>query len=208
MGGTSQFMIGAEVACTDGVAGELSRVVIDPVAHALTHLVVRPKHRRTLDRLVPLDLVEGADGEVRLRCTLAEFDKLDEAEEVQFLHGAGGFGYTPTQTLLLPYFAWIRSQSAVTTWDTVPLGEVDVRRGDEVQATDGEIGHIEGLVIDPGNGQVTHVLLQEGHLWGRRQVAIPIAAVTKLDAATGVNVSLTKQEVEGLPPIDLDAHDG
>jgi hypothetical protein len=26
-------------------------------------------------------------------------------------------------------------------------------------------------------GHVTHVLLQEGHLWGRKEVAIPITAV-------------------------------
>lgn len=204
MGGTSQFTIGAHVACTDGEAGEIRRVVIDPVARALTQLVVRPKHGRILDRLVPLDLVVAADGEVRLRCTLEEFDKLDAAEEVQFLQGPGGFGYTPMQALWLPYFAWTRSKAAVTTWETVPLGEVDVRRGDKVRARDGEIGHIEGLVVDPADDHVTHVLLQEGHLWGRRQVAIPISVVTKVDAASGVSVSLTKQEVHDLSPIDLD----
>ena len=52
-----------------------------------------------------------------------------------------------------------------------------VRRGEHVHATDGHIGKVQGLVIDPKSHRVTHVLLQEGHLWGRKEVAIPISAV-------------------------------
>ena len=40
-----------------------------------------------------------------------------------------------------------------------------------------KIGKVEGLVIEPTHGHVTHVLLQEGHLWGRKEVAIPIGSV-------------------------------
>jgi len=36
MPGTEQFTIGAEVSCTDGVCGKLSRVVVDPVAREVT----------------------------------------------------------------------------------------------------------------------------------------------------------------------------
>ena len=79
------------------------------------------------------------------------------------------------------------------TYDSVPPGDVQVRRGDHVHATDGEIGLVEGLVIDPGDHQVTHVLLQEGHLWGRKEVAIPIRAVTGMKL--GVQLNLTRQQV-------------
>ena len=47
---------------------------------------------------------------------------------------------------------------------------------------------------------MTHVLLQEGHLWGRRQVAIPMQAVASTDA--GIRLTLTKRQVEDLPPVD------
>jgi uncharacterized protein YrrD len=79
---------------------------------------------------------------------------------------------------------------------------VQVRRGDHVHATDGEIGLVEGLVIDPDDHQVTHVLLQEGHLWGRKEVAIPIRAVTSM--TLDVQLNLTKRQVEDLPPVDID----
>jgi len=55
----------------------------------------------------------------------------------------------------------------LVTTDLVPASEVSVRRGDRVLATDGEIGWVQGLVIAPTDHQVTHVLLQEGHLFGR-----------------------------------------
>jgi uncharacterized protein YrrD len=88
------------------------------------------------------------------------------------------------------------------TYDTVPLGEVVVRRGAPVHATDGEIGRVQGLVIDPRNHHVTHVLLQEGHLWGRKEVAIPIGAVTGV--TDGIRLNITKQEVQDLPPADVE----
>jgi hypothetical protein len=82
--------------------------------------------------------------------------------------------------------------------DVVPVGETDVGPGDRVLAVDGEIGRVQGFLVTPGDGRVTHVLLQEGHLWGRREVAIPMSAVTGVDA--GIRVNLTREQVEDLPP--------
>ena len=74
--------------------------------------------------------------------------------------------------------------------DRVPLGEVEVRRGEPVHAVDGTIGRVRGLVIDPSDHHVTHVLLDEGHLWGRKRVAIPIRAVASVE--NGVRLTLSK----------------
>jgi hypothetical protein len=90
------------------------------------------------------------------------------------------------------------------TYDTVSLDEVQVRRGDQVHASDGDIGKVQGLVIDPRNHQVTHVLLQEGHLWGRKQVAIPISAVS-LSGAEGIGLKISKDDVRDLPEVPIDA---
>jgi sporulation protein YlmC with PRC-barrel domain len=213
MANTTPFTIGADAHCTDGVCGEVIRVVVDPVARALTDLVVEPKGRQGLGRLVPLDLVEVADGQVRLRCTLAEFEKLAPAEETQFVPGTRGYeAYGPEQVLSQPYATLgggasvpggtVGGVSETVTFDTVPLGEVEVRRGEQVHATDGTIGEVEGLVIDPANRHVTHVLLKEGHLWGRKEVAIPISAVTSVE--DGIRLNITKHEVQDLPPVDID----
>jgi len=42
MAGTERFTIGAGVRCTDGTCGTLSRVVVDPLAREVTHLLVQP----------------------------------------------------------------------------------------------------------------------------------------------------------------------
>jgi len=206
--GEPQFTIGVSARCSDGECGEVSRVVIDPVARKLTHIVVEPKHRQGLGRLVPLDLIDSSKGELTLRCTVDEFQRLELAEETDFLPGTIDYqGYDSERVWSLPYLALGPGSTTLpVTYDKLPLGEVAVRRGVPVHATDGEIGKVQGLVIDAGDHHVTHVLLQEGHLWGREEVAIPISAV--VDFGPEIRLSITKQEVEDLPSVDLDHSDG
>jgi sporulation protein YlmC with PRC-barrel domain len=226
MADTSQFTIGTEANCSDGAVGKVSRMIVDPVAEKVTHLVVGPEHRRDLGRLVPLALVDSAAGEIRLRCTRAEFDKLEHAQETKFIPATAdyeGYGYGPDQVGFWPYYglgggiglaglgissgrgAGGGAPAQMVTSDTIPLGEVDVRRDDPVHATDGDIGRVQGLVIDPRSRHVTHVLLQEGHLWGRKEVAIPISAVASTSG--GIRLKIAKQQVQDLPPVDIDRPD-
>jgi sporulation protein YlmC with PRC-barrel domain len=222
MSETRDFTIGREVVCSDGVCGELRRVVVDPVARALTHLVVEPRHPRRAGHLVPIEFVDSTASEIRLRCTMAEFEALEDAEETHFLPGAsGGWGYEQGEMLSWPHYGLtmgggidmggigtginMGSGPQAITSDRVPVGEVEVRRGEHVHATDGPIGRVQGLVIDPSDHHVTHVLVDKGHLWGKKRVAIPIGAVKSVD--DGVRLSLTKNEVRDLPPVELDQHD-
>jgi sporulation protein YlmC with PRC-barrel domain len=215
----AQYAIGVEVTCSDGVCGNLSRVVIDPVARVLTHLVVEPKHLQGQGRLVPIDLVDATAEEIRLRCSAAEFDALEEAEETHFLPEAGQqMGYGAGQAVAWPYYGLgggmdgmgmggmgMANTPQLIIDDRVPAGEVEVRRGEPVHATDGDIGRVRGLVIDPKDHHVTHVLLEEGHLWGKKEIAIPIGAVKDV-SADGVRLNLTRDEVRDLPPVDLANH--
>ena len=194
------FTIEAEVSCTDGFCGTLSRVVVDRRARTVTHLVV---HDRQLQgRLVPLDLVDvdAATGKIRLRCPTAEFQRLDAADMSVSPHDNDadpGNSYDQLQfrSMGSRFLEDVRS----VTYDILPAGEVAVRGGQHVHATDGDIGQIQGLVIDSGSRQLTHVLLQEGHLFGRKVVAIPIGAVTEINE-NGIQLNITKQQVKELPP--------
>jgi sporulation protein YlmC with PRC-barrel domain len=216
MAQTVSFMIGATVRCSDGDCGAVKRVVVDPVAETITHLVVEPHHRQGLGKLVPVDLAQpAADGGVNLSCTLEQFEQLDWAEETQFVPGTRGYEeYGPEQVLSWPYYGVKGGQSGgvsganvpwtseTVTYDSVPSGEVEVRRGEPVYATDGPIGKVHGLVMDPASHRVSHVLLAEGHLWGHKDVAIPISAVDNVD--DGIKLRITKQEVEDLPAVTID----
>ena len=191
----TEFAIGAKASCVDGLSGEVSRIIVDPATDTVTHLVIEPKHRRELARLVPVDLVDATAGDIRLRCTLAEFDKLDAAEElapVENVLGGLGIGGMMAPT-------GIPAMVMTVVYETVPVGETDVGPGEHVHALDGEIGRVLGFLVNPDDHRVTHVLLQEGHLWGRKEVAIPVSAVTGVE--NGIRLNLTKEQVEGLPPV-------
>jgi hypothetical protein len=86
--------------------------------------------------------------------------------------------------------------------DTLPVGEVAIQRGEQVQASDGRIGEVEGLIVDERNHHVTHFVLKEGHLLGRKEVAIPITAVKSVDE-NGVLLTIDKQAVGDLPEVDF-----
>src|SRR5689334_12574505 len=77
------FRIGADVSCTDGACGQVSRIIVNPVTRQVTNLAVDPKHRTGPGRLVPVDLIDATTGQIRLRCTLAEFQALPPAQEAQ-----------------------------------------------------------------------------------------------------------------------------
>jgi sporulation protein YlmC with PRC-barrel domain len=203
------LVIGSDARGTDGFLGEVKSVVVDPAARTVTHLVVEPKGRLGLARLVSLDLVDATTGEIRLRCSEAEFRDLDAAEETlaEFVAGypvpvqvlAPGWRDAGGPTVAGSTIPRIPEQETI---DIVPEGEVEERRGDRVHATDGDIGQVHAFRIDPRNHQVTQVLLKEGHLWARKEVAIPFDKVAGFD--DGIRLSITKREVQDLPPPDID----
>jgi hypothetical protein len=199
MAGTTPFTIGADVGCTDGICGKVSRVVIHLRARTVTHLVVND--RQFQGRLVPLNLVDvdATTGNIRLRCTIAEFEKLDHADmtvPLQDNDADPDNSYDQVQWRSLA--SRLLADPPSVTYDTLPSGEVTVRGGEHVHATDGNIGQIQGIVIDSGSHQLTHVLLQEGHVFGRKVVAIPIGAVTGVNE-NGIQLNITKQQVKDLP---------
>jgi nucleotide-binding universal stress UspA family protein len=210
-------VIGTEVQCTDGVCGAVTRVVVDPVARAVTHLVVATKHGYDQARLVPLDRLQTGDAALRLDCTVAELDHFERADEQRFLPGADDYAdYSGLEALSWPYYGLgmgigggigFRAESTPVplTVDLVPDGEVEIRRGDRVHATDGAIGHVHGFAVDRADRRITHVLLEEGHLWGHKEVAIPIGDVVAVD--DGIRLRLAKHDVQRLPPVDLERPD-
>lgn len=207
------LVFGSEALCSDGFRGQVQAVVLDPAAGTATHVVVEPEGRSGLARLVPLDLVDATSDKVRLRCAEAEFESLDAAEETL---AEFALGYqAPVQ--LLPA-GWrgagepvaeggtIPRTPSMETIDVIPPGEVEERSGGPVHATDGDIGQVRALRIDPASRQVTHVLVREGHLLAHKDVAIPVSKVARFD--DGIRLTITKQQVRDLPRADIDPSAG
>ncbi len=180
-------------------------MIINPAGGTVTHLVVTPKQRHQPGRLVPVDLVDTEVGEIRLRCTIGEFGQLDPAEETELVEGEGPASTPPPKPSTMTSAAGMSlnyrmpKPARTTVQEVVPAGEIQVRHGERVRAADGEIGRVQGFLVDPDDHQVTHVLLQEGHLLGRKEVAIPMTAVAGIE--DGIQLHITKQQVENLPTL-------
>jgi len=58
------------------------------------------------------------------------------------------------------------------------------------------------LVIDDQTGKITHIVMREGHLWGRKEVIIPAGAIRDTNGEK-VFVNLSKKQMEELPAFPL-----
>jgi len=194
--------------------GKMADLVIDPTTRRVTHLVVEPDLQLELagPRLVPVELVNPGHeaSELTLHCTVEQIRKLESVREIAYLR-VGTFPVDDpnwdvgvSDVLALPYYGPGEAYSAAypsdleMAYDRIPKGEVEVRRSSLVTSKDGhDLGHVEAFIVD-GEGKVTHFVLEHGHLWGRRDIAIPIGSVAEIKTDE-VTVSLTKDEVGTLP---------
>jgi sporulation protein YlmC with PRC-barrel domain len=62
----------------------------------------------------------------------------------------------------------------------IPPGDLAVRRGARVQATDGRVGQVEEFLVDPDSGYITHLRLRESRRWGDRGVCVPVSEIAEI----------------------------
>ena len=86
-----------------------------------------------------------------------------------------------------------------------PLHTRELRRGSTVEAGDGPIGKVEELLIDNENKQITHLVLSEGHLWGTRDIVVPVTAIKRIEDDLIV-LNIDKDAVAALPTVPVHRH--
>jgi sporulation protein YlmC with PRC-barrel domain len=192
--------LNAQVRCADGPCGQSTRIVLNPTTDQVTHVVVKEQSAPHAERLVDLNLVTEATPQViRLRCTgdqLADFEPFVTAEFVEARVPRYSSG-----VYMMPYVTSMDGQAMVET-ESVPRGELAVQRGARVEATDGAVGRVDEFLLDPRSQRVTHLVLRQGHLWGQRDVTIPISQI-ELISENAVYLKLDKQQVEALPTVPI-----
>src|SRR5436853_2764374 len=74
-----ELPIDAKAVCTDGDAGWVTDVVVDPKARAITHIVVRENNTSGREFLVPLENVtDSSRSLLRLNCRRADLSRFPE----------------------------------------------------------------------------------------------------------------------------------
>jgi sporulation protein YlmC with PRC-barrel domain len=195
--------VNADVLCADGSCGHSTYVIINPTTWRVTDVVVKEKRFPYIERLVSLDQVaETGPNWVRLRCTKIELAAMDPFIELEFLPGSVPFvPYEADEYLTWPYVL-PQGMAVPLEHERIPPNELAVRRGAHVEAKDGRVGVIDEFLVDPTNGHITHLVLREGHLWGKKDVTIPVSQIDRIEEDT-VYLRLSKLDIEALPAIPV-----
>jgi len=199
------FPLNAKVECTDGYAGRSSHIVINPITKQLTHFVVQHEHQgETVDRLVPMDkVVETTPSVIRLSVTQDELAGMAPFTQSQYLKvDVPDYDYIQA----MPYHALpTKTVDKLVTEELIPPDELAVRRGAKVEALDGSVGQVEGFLVDPESGHISHLLLRGENLLGKREVALPMSAIESVHEDI-VFLKLKKQAIQSLPHIPIQRH--
>jgi sporulation protein YlmC with PRC-barrel domain len=205
-----EIPVQAQVECTNGLCGRSVYVLINPVTDQVTHLVVKEAVSDT-EYIVPVEFVtETIVDTIRLRCSKAKLKKMRRFIKTTFIEeqvpytslGGGNEMYGRGTYYYLPYVDPEVTMQVPVEHKQIPPGELAVHRGTRVEAADGYVGHVDEFVVNPKNGHITHLVMREGHLWGQKDVIIPVSAMGDTHDDT-VFLKLDKKQIESLPAFPL-----
>ena len=196
--------IDAEVECTDGPGGRSTCVILNPFSHRVTHIVVKEKWFPHARRLVPVErVIESTPEQIRVDCTQDQLQKMESFTETRFIQSdIPDDIYGVEDYRVWPYVLPEADLMVPLEHERVPPGELAVHRGSQVRATDGDVGRVDEFLIDPEGEHITHLVLREGHLWGQKDVVIPVSKIGRIEQDR-VHLTLSKEEVANLPTIPL-----
>ena len=189
----------ARVHCSDGSAGRSTCLILDPIREVVTQVVVYDGGRPIeLERVVPVErIADTTHDSILLDCTRDELRELPPFDSVGYIPREDDAG---TRTFFWP-FARPEAVNLPLEHERVPFGELALRRGADIEASDGHVGKLGELLVDE-EGRITHVVIMEGHLWGRREVAVPVSMVE--DAAEDlVRLRVDRTAVGELPAVPV-----
>ncbi|MCA9917816.1 MAG: PRC-barrel domain-containing protein [Anaerolineales bacterium] len=202
--------LNVDVYGTNGRIGQSTRIIVNPVSQAVTHLVVRDDETPHEEYLVAVRQIEDSDTDmIRLDCTGEQVSGMETFQEVEFM---------PTT---VPLYEMPASMGGAYAWPYVtarpearfvevvhrhiPPYERDIRRGAHVHAKDGRVGQVDELVVDKSTYHLTHLVLREGHLWGQKDVLIPVDAIEDI-SENDISLKLDKKAIAALPTFPVHRH--
>ena len=193
--------LNAKVSCLDGICGKSTCLVLMPTNEEITHVVVSDGPFPETEYLVPIDhILESTPELIKLNCNRDELSKMPIFNRVEFIPSSlnGAYG---SFSMLWPYATPAAGYIAVNN-EHIPANELAIRRGASVEATDGHIGRVDEFLINPIDNTITHLVLREGHLWGQKNITIPLNQIDHIEENT-VWLKLDKQSIEALPAIPI-----
>ncbi len=196
--------INAKVYCQDNMCGQTQAVIINPVSDVITHVVVKENKAPHTQRLVPIDMIDaGLANKVHLKCGETELEDMPVFADVEYIQASvptyvQAFDMYYLEPVVVP-----EKKMAIEKHYHIPKNELAINRGTSVYSADGYIiGKVDEFLVDQDGGHVTHLILREGHLWGQKDVFIPVGDIDKVKESR-LRLKLNRDEIEKLPAIPV-----
>lgn len=75
--------------------------------------------------------------------------------------------------------------------------------GHHIEATDGEIGHVDGFLVEANTWRIRYIILSTRNWWPGKKVLISPDSVTTIDwSASLVHLTVTREKIQGGPQYD------
>jgi sporulation protein YlmC with PRC-barrel domain len=156
-----------------------------------------------VERLVPMELVtESAPHLIHLRCTTKDLAELDSFTETKFIQSEDPYHIYDMEDYRMWPYVLPEDEMMPIEYERVPHGELAIHRGAHVRAKDGHVGRVDEFLVNVADGHITHLVLREGHLWGQKDVTIPVSAIERIEE-DAVHLKLDKATVGALPGIPV-----
>lgn len=196
--------INVDVLCAGELCGRSTCLIVNPIDARITHLVVIENDFPYIERLVPVEtILDSSPNSIQLDCNKVRLSDMAPFKEADFISEGQLESTLPYGR---PYLIWPYSiydgMPILLEHEHIPAGEVVIRRGTSVKATDGQVGKVDEFLIDPKNDLITHLVLREGHLWGRKDVTIPVSEIDKI-TDDAVYLKLGKKVIAALPAVSI-----
>lgn len=196
--------LSTNVQCSDGPCGQSASLIINPVSRKVTHLVVEDQNLPdNPTRLVPMaQVASSTESLITLSCAKADVAKMPVFAQARFVAQSPPGGYYSSGDYYAGQYVFNDSSHSVEAGGHVPHDELPIYPGMQVEASDGKVGKLDELVLDADTGDITHLTMREGHLWGKKDVTIPVSDVDLLDEDT-IYLKIDKKAVHALPAVKV-----
>jgi len=196
--------IGARIQCLDGYSGSVTRLIVDPSARRVTHIVAQGGAASDVEHLVPVGRIAATmHGSVMLDCTHDTFMALGPFAEERYI-SSNASDVEPFYSV--DPFAEFEAEHIPLVTEHIPPGELAIQRDAQVIAGDGPVGHMTAFVVDHVSGDINTIVVRLGHWHTKHEHAIPIAAVERIDT-DAVYLALARDQVATLPVMPLGHYD-
>jgi sporulation protein YlmC with PRC-barrel domain len=217
------------IGATDGVIGRVRDFYFDDEAWVIRYLVVETgegsAQRRVLISPIGIGQPNWSEKILPVSLTCAQVKRspdIDTDKPVSRQHEMGYLGYYGYGAYwgggglwgagVYPDELQAGLQKEVASTDPRHQGDdVHLRSGNEimryyVHASDGDIGHVQGLVVDEKSWAIRYIIVNTSNWWMGHKVLISPEWIDDVDwPESKLSIDLTRQAVKDSPPYDPNA---